>query len=161
MLMISATVRPSRIISRISEVMSATASGWFSFRPRPRRFRASSPAEKIRSLSTSRGVRCTALELCLRGRREVNTACVDANVMAFAIHDVFVRSKSSRFDCGGASECTEFLGTPGVCREFRVRLGSGGVLAPNQDTGGGCRQMTVEKLAERIRAEFDEMPELV
>ena len=39
MLMISATDLPSRISSRISDVISATASGWLSCRPRERRFR--------------------------------------------------------------------------------------------------------------------------
>src|SRR5439155_6766410 len=70
MLMISATVLPSRMSSRISDAISATASGWLSFKPRARRFRASSPAEKISSLSTSRGVRCTA---ALRDRNDTPT----------------------------------------------------------------------------------------
>src|SRR5262245_21156648 len=58
-LVISAADLPSRMSSRSSAVISATASGWLSFRPRARRFRASSPALKMTSLSISRGVRCT------------------------------------------------------------------------------------------------------
>src|SRR5438552_10605404 len=54
----SETVRPSRIPSRMSAVMSATASGWLSLRPRARRRRATSAAVKIKSFSCSRAVRC-------------------------------------------------------------------------------------------------------
>src|SRR6266849_6569657 len=54
----SETLRPSRIPSRISAVMSASASGWLSLRPRPRRRRATSAAVKMSSFSCSRGVRC-------------------------------------------------------------------------------------------------------
>src|SRR3989338_1708841 len=54
----SETVRPSRIPSRISAVISASASGWLSLRPRARRRRATSAAVKIRSFSCSLGVRC-------------------------------------------------------------------------------------------------------
>src|SRR5436853_119886 len=39
-------------------VISATASGWLSLRPRARRRRATSAAVKIKSFSCSRGVRC-------------------------------------------------------------------------------------------------------
>src|SRR3989442_355805 len=63
----SETVGPWRMPSRISAVMSATASGWLSLRPRARRRRATSAAVKIKSFSCSRGVRCTR---CLLYRGE-------------------------------------------------------------------------------------------
>ena len=53
----SETVRPSLIPSRISEVIKAKASGWFNFKPRSLRLRASSPALNIRSFSWSLGAR--------------------------------------------------------------------------------------------------------
>src|SRR5205814_7183146 len=54
----SETLRPSRMPSRISAVMMASASGWLSLRPRARRRRATSAAVKTSSFSCSRGVRC-------------------------------------------------------------------------------------------------------
>ena len=54
----SATPTPSRIFSSMTVEMRPTASGWFSLKPRARRFWAKAPTWCNWRWSASRGVRC-------------------------------------------------------------------------------------------------------